>query len=90
MRLVKFLTAATTSVALMVAPAVAAPTGVSGQLEAAARASAAGESGEDLFRTRGRQRRGGGILALILIAAIIALGVYIITDDDDNEAPASP
>ena len=33
---------------------------------------------------------GGGALAFVLIAAIIAIGVYIVVDDDENEDPVSP
>ena len=44
------------------------------------------EEESELF---GENRR-GGILALILIAAAIAIGVYIVLDDEEDEEPASP
>ena len=85
MRLNKIITAAATSVALISAPAFAAPTASAAQIDVAARASAGDDAESELFR--GRR---GGALVFILIAVVIAVGVYIVVDDDNNEAPASP
>ena len=84
MRFGKSLAAALTSMSLIAAPAVAAPSSAA-QLDVAARAGTASDADSELFR--GRR---GGALVFILIAVVIAIGIYIVVDDDDNEEPASP
>lgn len=91
MRIAKFITAAAVSASLVAAPAVAAPSGSAAKIDALARAGASVDAENELFRKRGKKRRGGtGVFAIIIIAIIISIGIYIIVDDDKNEAPASP
>lgn len=95
MRIAKLLVAAVTSAALVATPAVAQSQAASrsGELSAlGARAAAAVDAENELFRKRGNRKRrgGGGVIVIIVVALIIALGVYIVVDKDDNEAPASP
>lgn len=78
----KFLTAAAVSAAILTTPTLAASVPVA----ADARTATATDEESQLF---GENRR-GGILALILIAAAIAIGVYIVVDDEEDEEPASP
>jgi hypothetical protein len=79
----KGLIAATASVALMVTPAVAA----------AQTAQAAGASTEvspsDETVTDGSQLRGGFVIPLIALIAII-LGILAATHDNDDQLPHSP
>ena len=86
-RIAKLFTAAATSVALVASPAVAASQGSakSAASTVGARAGAMSDADEELFR--GRRR--GGALVFILIAVVIAVGIYIIIDDKDNERPVS-
>ena len=83
MRVPKFLTIAAASAALLTTPTLAASSPLP-----TTDAEAVGEAGDEsqLF---GENRR-GGILALILIAAAIAIGVYIVLDDEEDEEAASP
>ena len=80
----KFLVAAASATALITAPTMAAAS--QAPIAADTRAVEASEDESELF---GENRR-GGILALILIAAAIAIGVYIVLDDEEDEEPASP
>ena len=86
-RIANLFVAAATSVALVASPAVAAPQGparTNAAVAVDARAGADSDADSELFR--GRR---GGALGFILIAVVIAIGVYIVVDDD-NESPASP
>ena len=88
MRFGKIFTAAFTSAALLATPVVAAPMSAASRIDAAARASADTSVEDELFRNRGNRR--GGALVFILIAVVIAVGVYIVVDKDDKENPVSP
>lgn len=79
----KFLVAAASATALITAPTMAAAS--QAPIAADTRAAETDADEDQLF---GNQR--GGILALILIAAAIAIGVYIVLDDEEDEEPASP
>ena len=72
----KGLMAATAAVALMTAPTVAAA-------QSAREVAPAAESVE------GSQLRGGFIIPLIAIVAIV-LGIYAATNDDDDDLPTTP
>jgi glycerol uptake facilitator-like aquaporin len=78
----KGIIAATASVALMVTPAVAAA-----QSSAQAATTEVAPAGETI--TEGRQLRGGFIIPLIAIIAII-LGILAATNDNDDDLPHSP
>ena len=80
MRITKTLSVLAASVALLTTPTLAASAPV-----ADARTAAVSDEESDLF---GNRR--GGILALILIAVVIAIGIYIVVDDEEDEEPASP
>jgi len=82
----KGLIAATASVALMTAPTVAMA-----QSSAAASAAAATEVAPAAETVEGEQLRGGFIIPLIALIAII-LGLCIATDicGDDDDLPTSP
>lgn len=77
----KGLIAATASVALMVTPTVAAAQ------QAAAAATEVAPAGETI--DEGSELRGGFIIPLIAIIAII-LGILAATNDDDDDLPHSP
>ena len=81
MRVTKFLTVAAASAALLTTPTLAATAPIATDLQAV-------ETTDEDSELFGNQR--GGILALILIAAAIAIGVYIVVDDEEDEEPASP
>lgn len=89
MRIAKLFTAAATSVALMATPAVAASqaSAQSAVSSVGARAGVMSDADDELFR--GRNKRRGGFLVFILIAVVIAVGIYIIVDDEDDEDPVS-
>ena len=74
----KGIIAATASVALMVTPAVAAAQAASTEV------APAGETVTD-----GSQLRGGFIIPLIALIAII-LGILAATNDNDDDLPHSP
>ena len=74
--------AATASVALMVTPAVAAA-----QSSAQAATTEVAPAGETI--TEGSELRGGFIIPLIAIIAII-LGILAATNDNDDDLPHSP
>jgi glycerol uptake facilitator-like aquaporin len=78
----KGIIAATASVALMVTPAVAAA-----QSSAQAATTEVAPAGETI--TEGSQLRGGFIIPLIAIIAII-LGILAATNDNDDDLPHSP
>ena len=83
----KGLIAAATSVALMTAPTVALA-----QTSASASASAAREVAPAAERVDGEQLRGGFIIPLIALIAVI-LGLCVATDlcgGDDEDLPTSP
>ena len=81
----KGIIAATASVALMVTPAVAAA-----QSSAAASQAATTEvAPADETITDGSQLRGGFIIPLIALIAII-LGILAATNDNDDDLPHSP
>jgi hypothetical protein len=77
----KGIIAATASVALMVTPAVAA---AQSSAQAANEVAPASETVTD-----GSQLRGGFIIPLIALIAII-LGILAATNDDDDDLPHSP
>ncbi len=77
----KGIIAATASVALMVTPAVAA---AQSSAQAATEVAPADETVTD-----GSQLRGGFIIPLIAIIAII-LGILAATNDNDDDLPHSP
>ena len=77
----KGIIAATASVALMVTPAVAA---AQSSAQAASQVAPADETITD-----GSQLRGGFIIPLIALIAII-LGILAATNDDDDDLPHSP
>ena len=77
----KGIIAATASVALMVTPAVAA---AQSTRAATTEVAPAGETVDD-----GSQLRGGFIIPLIAIIAII-LGILAATNDNDDDLPHSP
>jgi hypothetical protein len=78
----KGLIVATTSVALIATPTIAAAQ----TSAAAARATEVAPAGE---RVDGNQLRGGFIIPLIALIAII-LGILAATHDDDDDLPHSP
>lgn len=78
----KGIIAATASVALMVAPTMAAAQ----TSAAAARATEVSPAGESV---QGSELRGGFIIPLIALIAII-LGILAATHDDDDDLPHSP
>ena len=78
----KGIIAATASVALMVTPAVAAA-----QSSAQAATTEVAPAGETV--TDGSQLRGGFIIPLIALIAII-LGLLAATHDNDDDLPHSP
>ena len=78
----KGIIAATASVALMVTPAVAAA-----QSSAQAATTEVAPAGETI--TDGSQLRGGFIIPLIALIAII-LGILAATNDNDDDLPHSP
>jgi hypothetical protein len=83
----KGLIAGVTSIALMTAPTVA-----SAQASAAASAAATHEVAPATETVQGDQLRGGFIIPLIALIAII-LGLCIATNNcgnDDNDLPTSP
>lgn len=80
----KGLIAATASVALMVTPAVAAAQSTAQAARAATEIAPAGETVTD-----GSQLRGGFIIPLIALIAII-LGILAATHDNDDQLPHSP
>lgn len=90
MRFGKLITAALTSVALVSVPAAAARTPRASQLNIASRASATTDSNSDDSLFRGRRKGKGGALVFILIAVVIAVGIYIVVKDKNGENPVSP
>ena len=82
--LFKGLIAATASVALMVTPAVAAAQSTA----QAARASTEVAPSDETV-TDGSQLRGGFVIPLIALIAII-LGILAATHDNDDQLPHSP
>jgi len=77
----KGIIAATTSVALMLAPTMAAA-----QTSTAARGMEVAPAGESV---NGSELRGGFIIPLIALIAII-LGILAATHNDDDDLPNSP
>jgi hypothetical protein len=80
----KGLIAATASVALMVTPAVAAAQSTAQAARASTEVAPASETVTD-----GSQLRGGFIIPLIALIAII-LGILAATHDRDDQLPHSP
>ena len=80
----KGLIAATASVALMVTPAVAAAQSTAQAARASTEVAPASETVTD-----GSQLRGGFIIPLIALIAII-LGILAATHDNDDQLPHSP
>ena len=78
----KGLIAATTSVALIATPTMAAA-------QASAAAARASEVAPSTETVDGNQLRGGFIIPLIALIAII-LGILAATNDDDDDLPHSP
>lgn len=78
----KGLIAATTSIALMTAPTIASA-------QASAAASRSTEVAPASETVEGEQLRGGFIIPLIALIAII-LGILAATHDDDHDLPTSP
>lgn len=70
------LLAATASLTMMAAPALAAPTNPAASLSVS-RAATPSAKKSDLAGP-------GSVVALVLAAAIVAGGIYIAVDDDDN------
>lgn len=79
MRTPSILTAAAASVALLATPTLAS---AAAPIAADVRKGETAE-GEELFGSR------GGLLAIILIAVVIAIGIYIVVDDEEDEDPVS-
>ena len=80
----KGIIAATASVALMVTPALAAAQTASAARAATTEVAPAGETIDD-----GSQLRGGFVIPLIALIAII-LGILAATHDNDEDLPHSP
>lgn len=80
----KGLIAATASVALMVTPAVAAAQSTAQAARATTEVAPASETVTD-----GSQLRGGFVIPLIALIAII-LGILAATHDNDDQLPHSP
>ena len=78
----KGIIAATASVALMATPTMAAA-------QSAAQAAASAEVAPATETVDGEQLRGGFIIPLIAIVAII-LGILAATNDNDDDLPHSP
>ena len=83
--ILKGIIAATASVALMVTPAVAAAQSSA----AAAKAATTEVAPADETITDGSQLRGGFVIPLIALIAII-LGILAATNDNDDDLPHSP
>jgi hypothetical protein len=81
----KGLIAAVTAVALSATPAIAAANGAA----SAARAAVVAPAGESVEGSELRGRRGGFIIPLLVLIAIL-LGILAALKDNDKELPRSP